>query len=93
MSSGHPLFGIYGQNTMPKRKPGRPSALSKFLEKQADRFPVDLYISKLTTVHAAARQVGAGRAASQGAAGDRQAARSAAQPPATNRGGKSTQAE
>lgn len=76
-----------------KQKPGRKSAQAQFLEKQADLFPVDLYTSKLTAVHKAVRSIGAGRAASQGAAGDRQAARSAAQPPATNRGGKSTQAE
>lgn len=65
------------------KKRGRPSALAKFLEKQRDLFPVDLYTSKLSQ---AARLDGAGQAAARSAA--RTAARSAASPPATKRGGK-----
>lgn len=71
------------------KKRGRPSALSKFLEEQADLFPVDLYTSKLTAAHQAARQGGEKRDAARSEA--RTAARSAALPPVTNRGGKSKQ--
>lgn len=78
--------------TLPKKKPGRKSAKAQYLEQQKDLFPVDLYTSKLTA-NTAARQNGAGRVAAQGAAGARAAARSAAFPPATNRGGKVNKTE
>lgn len=46
---GHPLLGLYGHkpNPTPKRKRGRPSKRSQFLEKQRDFFPADLYLAKL----------------------------------------------
>ena len=92
------MYGLPGSSIQfgvkrAKTKPGRESAQAKFLEQQKDLFPVDLYTSKLVASSQAARSNGAGRAASQGAAGDRQAARSAALPPVTNRGGKSTQGD
>ena len=71
-----------------KKRPGRKSDWSKFVEKQRDLFPVDLYTSKLTASHQAARSPGEKRLAVQGAAGDQTAARSAALPPVTKRGGK-----
>lgn len=74
-----------------RSKPGRKSAQAVFLEKQADLFPVDLYTSKLTAAHQAARQGGEKRAAARSEA--RTAARSAALPPVTNRGGKVNKAD
>jgi hypothetical protein len=70
------------------KKRGRLSAWSKFLEQQKDLFPVDLYTAKLSQ---AARLGGREQAAARSEA--RTAARSAAFPPATNRGGKSQSGE
>lgn len=69
-----------------RSKPGRKSVKAAFLEKQSDLFPVDLYTSKLTNAHQAARSGGEKRAGARSEAST--AARSAALPPATNRGGK-----
>lgn len=74
-----------------KQKPGRKSAKAVFLEKQSDLFPVDLYTSKLVNAHQAARLGGEERAAARSVA--RTAARSAALPPVTNRGGKVNEAD
>ena len=42
---GHPIYGLYGHksNPQPKRKRGRPSNQSKFLEKQRDMFVAEQY--------------------------------------------------
>lgn len=44
---GHPSLGIYGQksNGKTKRKPGRPSNKSRFLEKQGDLFLAEQYLA------------------------------------------------
>lgn len=44
---GDPVFGLYGHKPNPtsKRKPGRPSAKSKFLEKQGDLFLAEKYLA------------------------------------------------
>lgn len=49
---GHPIYGLYGHkpNPKPKRKRGRPSNYSKFVEKQRDFFPVEVYLAKLVAV-------------------------------------------
>jgi len=61
-----------------KKKPGRKSDWSKFVEKQRDLFPVDLYTSKLTVSHQAERMTGGPRPTVKGAAGDQTAARAVA---------------
>lgn len=84
---GYP--GALGQfGSKPAKKRGRLSALAKYLEQQRDLFPVDLYTATLPALSQAVRQSGGKRVAAQGAAGARAAARSAAFPPATKRGGK-----
>jgi len=47
---GHASLGLYGHkpNPKPKRKRGRPSNWSKFIEKQRDMFPADLYLARAT---------------------------------------------
>lgn len=50
---GRVMYGLSGSlvqfgSNRAKKKPGRKSDYSKFLEKQRDLFPVDLYTAKLT---------------------------------------------
>lgn len=51
---GRVMYGLSGSlvqfgSKRPKKKPGRKSDYSKFLEKQRDLFPVDLYTANLTS--------------------------------------------
>ena len=51
----HPFLGIYGMKDFPKRKRGRPSNRSKFLEKQVDMFSAELFTARLASARLPAR--------------------------------------
>lgn len=80
MMYGAPVLGFHFQQQPAKRGRGRPSDKSKFLQKQRDLFPVDLFYAEYGALTANLRAGGPQRS-------EDTPARSA--PPATNRGGKS----
>jgi hypothetical protein len=86
---GHPIVGLYGHKSHPKAKRGRgrPSNLSKFLEKQSDMFEAERYLAILEQRYPALKIAGrlTTEAAQVGAP-----ASAGSNTPQPNRGDKST---